>query len=91
MEEWRNSLEKRTALLKIMRDRTDGATVSSRMRAHAQLAKKFSVNASPVRHRLVCPFTKRARSIYQDFGIGRMYLRKNALLGFVPGVVKGSL
>src|SRR5213083_2740767 len=47
-------------------------------------------NASPVRVRNRCSQTGRPRGFLRKFGISRVALRKLALEGQIPGVVKSS-
>lgn len=60
-------------------------------RWEAQLKlQKLPRNASPVRQRHRCGNTGRPRAVYKKFGLGRNELRKAAMRGEVPGLVKAS-
>jgi small subunit ribosomal protein S14 len=47
-------------------------------------------NASPSRLRNRCRITGRPHGFYRKFGLSRNKLRKAAMQGFVPGLVKAS-
>ena len=52
--------------------------------------QKMPRDASPVRVRNRCSQTGRSRGFLRKFGISRVALRKLALEGQIPGVVKSS-
>jgi len=52
--------------------------------------QKMPRDASPVRVRNRCSQTGRSRGYLRKFGISRVALRKLALEGQIPGVVKSS-
>jgi small subunit ribosomal protein S14 len=47
-------------------------------------------NANPIRQRNRCHLTGRSRGVYRKFGLARSALRKHAMQGDIPGVVKAS-
>lgn len=47
-------------------------------------------DASPVRQRRRCRISGRTHGVYRKFGLGRNKLRKAAMRGDVPGLVKAS-
>jgi small subunit ribosomal protein S14 len=47
-------------------------------------------DASPSRIRNRCRVTGRPHGFYRKFGLGRNKLRENAMMGYVPGLVKAS-
>ncbi len=47
-------------------------------------------DASPVRRRNRCRLSGRPHGVYRKFGLGRNKLRKAAMRGDVPGLVKAS-
>lgn len=47
-------------------------------------------DSSAVRHRNRCRLTGRAHGFYRKFGLGRNELRRLAMEGHVPGLVKAS-
>ena len=47
-------------------------------------------NSSPVRQRLRCELSGRARGNYRKFRLSRVWLRKLASIGQIPGMVKSS-
>lgn len=55
-----------------------------------QKLQKRKVDESPVRWRNRCQACGRPRGVYKRFGLCRCCLRKHALFGFVPGLVKSS-
>ncbi len=52
--------------------------------------QKLPRNASPVRLRNRCPMTGRPRGYMRDFGLSRIFFRKMALEGKIPGIRKAS-
>ena len=60
-------------------------------RAEARLQlQKMPRDASPVRIRNRCRLTGRPHGYYRKFGLGRNELRRLAMEGHVPGLVKAS-
>jgi small subunit ribosomal protein S14 len=47
-------------------------------------------DASPIRSHNRCHLTGRARGVYRKFGLARSMLRKLAMEGHIPGIVKAS-
>ncbi len=47
-------------------------------------------DSSPIRGRSRCRLTGRAHGVYSKFGLGRSELRRLAMEGHVPGLVKAS-
>ena len=78
---------KRTALLKIARDRN--AQPEEIFKANLKLAK-LPRNANPVRIRNRCMITGRPHGFYRRFKISRIALRQLASKGLLPGVRKSS-
>lgn len=58
--------------------------------AAVELLQKMPRDASPVRVRNRCSQSGRPRGFVRKFGISRVALRKLALEGQIPGVVKSS-
>lgn len=57
----------------------------------AQVAlQKLPRNASPVRQRNRCRVTGRPHGYLRKFGLSRIKLREQAMMGNVPGLVKAS-
>jgi len=57
------------------------------------LRRKFQSlprDASPTRQRRRCRLSGRPHGVYRKFGLGRNKLRKAAMRGDVPGLVKAS-
>lgn len=78
---------KRAALKKTVRDLN--ATYEERAEAVTKL-QKLPRDASRVRGRNRCEMTGRAHGYYRKFGLARNALRKEAMLGNVPGLVMAS-
>lgn len=78
---------KRQALLAKSRDRS--LANEERLMARLQLAE-LPRNSSPTRVRNRCQISGRPRGYYRKFRMSRIALRKLALAGKVPGVVKSS-
>ena len=78
---------KRTALK--VQERDPLLSPEERFAARLKLAK-LPRNASPVRVRLRCELTGRARGNYRKFRISRIALRELASRGQIPGMVKSS-
>ena len=78
---------KRAELKKIMSD----LSISDEERMLARI--KFNAmprDASPVRQRNRCRLSGRPHGFYRKFGLARNHLRKAAMQGDVPGLVKAS-
>jgi small subunit ribosomal protein S14 len=94
----KNREEKRIALVKKMKTKRDDLrekikdiTLSDEEREAAKLAmQKMPRDASPARVRNRCRITGRSRGYYRKFGLSRSKLRKAAMRGDVPGLVKAS-
>lgn len=78
---------KREALKKTIKD--PKASFEDREKAVADLAK-LPRDSSPTRGRNRCRLTGRAHGVYRKFGLGRSELRRLAMEGHVPGLVKAS-
>jgi len=52
--------------------------------------QKRKLDESPVRRTNRCLACGRPRGVFKKFGLCRCCLRKNALFGFVPGLMKSS-
>jgi small subunit ribosomal protein S14 len=52
--------------------------------------QKLPRDSSPVRQRNRCRLTGRPHGYYRKFGLGRNELRRLAMQGHVPGLVKAS-
>ena len=78
---------KRAALKEIVMDRT--LPVEDRFDATMRLAQ-LPRNGAPVRVRLRCQVTGRARANYRKFKLSRIALRDLASSGQIPGMVKAS-
>lgn len=55
-----------------------------------QALQKLPRDASPVRLRSRCQMTGRPHGVYRKFGLSRIKLREQAMLGNVPGLKKSS-
>lgn len=78
---------KRAELKRVLKD----MTVSEEERAEAR--RKFHAlprDASPTRLRNRCRISGRPHGFYRKFGLSRNKLRKAAMQGDVPGLVKAS-
>jgi small subunit ribosomal protein S14 len=78
---------KRAELFKVINDQ--GASEEDRYQARLKL-QALPRNASPSRLRNRCAITGRPRGVYSKFGLGRSELRKIAMRGEIPGLVKAS-
>jgi len=56
----------------------------------AQKLQQLPRDSSPIRGRSRCRLTGRAHGVYRKFGLGRSELRRLAMEGHVPGLVKAS-
>ena len=79
--------ERRLTLVKIIKD--PNATWAEKLDAQSKIAK-MPRDASATRYRNRCALTGRPRAYYRKFGLSRIALREEALLGNVPGVIKSS-
>jgi len=55
-----------------------------------QALQKLPRDASPVRLQRRCQMTGRPHAVYRKFGLSRIKLREQAMLGHVPGLKKSS-
>lgn len=69
--------------------KSPGSSDEERWEAQQKL-QQLPRDASPVRQRNRCRITGRPRGVYRKFGLGRNKLRKAAMRGEVPGLVKSS-
>lgn len=79
--------EKRKALKAIIKNAD--TTIKERMAAQIKL-QQLPRDSAPVRLHNRCSLTGRPHGFYRRFGLGRNMLRKNVMLGNLPGVVKSS-
>ena len=77
--------DKRASLKKIMADET--ASYEDRELARLKF-QKLPRDSSPVRGRNRCALTGRPHGFYRKFGLARNELRRVAMEGHVPGLVK---
>jgi small subunit ribosomal protein S14 len=74
-----------------LRVRAKDLALTEDERAQARLAlQKMPRDASPTRVRNRCRITGRTHGYYRKFGLSRNKLRKAAMRGDVPGLVKAS-
>lgn len=78
---------RRAELTQIMKD--PNANWEQKFEALTAL-EKLPRNSAKVRVRNRCNLTGRPRAYYRKFGLSRIALREQALLGNLPGVVKSS-
>ena len=78
---------KRTELKAIVKDVSLGD--DERREAREKL-NKLPRDANPIRIRNRCSITGRAHGYYRKFGLGRNELRRLAMEGHIPGLVKAS-
>lgn len=78
---------KRTELKKIIKD--PKRSFEEREQANMKL-QQLPRDSSPIRGRNRCRLTGRAHGVYRKFGLGRSELRRLAMEGHVPGLVKAS-
>ena len=78
---------KRTELKAIITD--ENRSPEEREEARMRL-QKLPRDSSPVRVRNRCRLTGRPHGYYRKFGLGRNELRRLAMEGHVPGLVKAS-
>ncbi len=94
----KNREQKRIELVKKMKAKRDtlrntikDISVSEEEREAARLAlQKMPRDSSPTRVRNRCRITGRSRGYYRKFGLSRSKLRKAAMRGDIPGLVKAS-
>ena len=79
--------ERRSALRSIIKDRS--ATPAERRQAAMDLSQ-LPRDASPCRGVRRCQINGRPRGVYRKFGLCRNELRKAAMSGYIPGLVKAS-
>jgi small subunit ribosomal protein S14 len=90
--------EKRKVMVKkfaakraLLKSTISNLNLSDEERFNAQQAlQSLPRNSSPVRLRNRCPLTGRPRGFYRKFNLGRNMLRKLAMSGDIPGIVKAS-
>ena len=80
-------LENRQALKKIIN--SPDSSPEAVMQAVVKLQKR-KVDESPTRWTNRCLSCGRPKGVFKKFGMCRCCLRKHALFGFVPGLVKSS-
>ncbi|MEX2321032.1 MAG: 30S ribosomal protein S14 [Saccharospirillum sp.] len=79
--------EKRAKLKAIIKD--SGSTDEQVWEAQQSL-QKLPRDASPVRLQRRCQLTGRPHAVYRKFGLSRIKLREQAMLGNVPGLKMSS-
>ncbi|MEX1216858.1 30S ribosomal protein S14 [Saccharospirillum sp.] len=79
--------EKRAKLKAIIKD--SGSTDEQVWEAQQSL-QKLPRDASPVRLQRRCQLTGRPHAVYRKFGLSRIKLREQVMLGNVPGLKKSS-
>lgn len=79
--------ERRTTAKKVI---NNPASTVEEVDAAVELLQKMPRNASPIRVRNRCSQSGRPRGYLRKFGVSRVALRKLALEGQIPGVVKSS-
>ena len=79
--------KRRAELKTIIKD--DDRSYDEREQARQRL-QKLPRDSSPVRGRNRCRLTGRPHGYYRKFGLGRNELRRLAMQGHVPGLVKAS-
>lgn len=82
-----NWTERRLALKKII---NNPLSTTEQVDEAVVKLQKMPRDASPIRVRNRCSQTGRPRGFVRKFGISRVALRKLALEGQIPGVVKSS-
>ena len=87
----RRTVEKYAAKRAALKTRIKDMELSDEERYQARLElQKLPRDASPVRLRNRCRITGRPHGFYRKFGLSRNKLRKAAMRGDVPGLVKAS-
>ena len=79
--------ERRAKLVAIVKD--PETSIEEKFEAQRKL-HKMPRDASATRVRNRCALTGRPRAYYRKFGLSRIALRDEGLLGNLPGVVKAS-
>jgi small subunit ribosomal protein S14 len=82
-----NWTERRLALKKII---NNPLSTTEQVDEAVMKLQKMPRDASPIRVRNRCSQTGRPRGFVRKFGISRVAMRKLALEGQIPGVVKSS-
>jgi small subunit ribosomal protein S14 len=77
---------KRTELKKTIKSSTDFDLI---LDTQAKLAK-LPLNSNPVRHSTRCQQCGRVHAVYRKFGLCRICLRQQLMIGNVPGGRKSS-
>lgn len=85
----KNGAEKRAALVASLKKRDASMTLEDKFALLAQL-ESMPRDSSQVRRTRRCALTGRAHGVYRKFGLARNELRRLALEGFIPGLVKAS-
>jgi len=78
---------KRAALKDVVTD--EARSYEEREEARLRL-QKLPRDSSPTRQRNRCRLTGRPHGYYRKFGLGRNELRRLAMQGHIPGLVKAS-
>lgn len=55
-----------------------------------KLLQKLPRNSSPIRRQRRCEITGRPHAVYRKFGLCRNQVRKSAMQGDIPGLIKAS-
>jgi small subunit ribosomal protein S14 len=85
------TVEKYAAKRAALKDIVRNPNISDEEREDARLKlQKLPRDASPVRVTRRCRITGRPHAVYRKFGLSRHKLRKAAMRGDVPGLVKAS-
>ena len=79
--------ERRAVLTGIIKD--PNTSMQEKWEAQIKIAK-MPRDASKIRYRNRCAMTGRSRGYHRKFGLSRIALREQALLGNLPGVIKSS-
>ncbi|MBB72228.1 MAG: 30S ribosomal protein S14 [Legionellales bacterium] len=82
--------ELKSLYAKLNNDNEDFDTIVARIDELQTALDKMPNNASPKRQRNRCRLTGRPRGVYRKFQLSRSMLRKYAMMGFIPGLVKSS-
>lgn len=90
-EKKRQALQKYQSQRKALRQQLNDPNVDIEQK-FAVLAKFESLpkDSSAIRLSRRCRITGRARGVYRKFGLGRNELRRRAMVGEIPGLVKSS-
>jgi small subunit ribosomal protein S14 len=79
-------LAQRLSLKKVIKSSSDFTVIADAM---AKLAK-LAINSNPVRHTRRCQQCGRAHAVYRHFGLCRICLRQQLMIGNVTGGRKSS-